>query len=247
MAHTRQTARKKTGPKGVPRHQLAPRNDGASSSYRPNPSDLSRVDLIAELERLQEENDIVVKDRYQCAETIGEFQEETGKMRRTINHLKTKVGQLQGEKGELQREAIQLAAQNDALQHRVEELEISVELQEYGRELATNQLEATRLELQQAWFQEEQDVARINMLEGHVGVLHQWGHIQNEEITRLNNLLDPDFQRQVVAEDLGMVDNTVDPEPEEESSEEEEEDPDIVVPANDDGDHDDVDSHDDDA
>ena len=38
MARAKMTPRKSTGPKGVPRHQLAPRNDGASSSSsRPDP------------------------------------------------------------------------------------------------------------------------------------------------------------------------------------------------------------------
>ena len=31
MARNKMTPHKSTGPKGVPRHQLAPRNDGASS------------------------------------------------------------------------------------------------------------------------------------------------------------------------------------------------------------------------
>jgi hypothetical protein len=43
MARTKLTPHKMTVPKGVPRHQLAPRNDGASSS-RSNPQ--------AEVERL---------------------------------------------------------------------------------------------------------------------------------------------------------------------------------------------------
>ena len=38
MACTKVTPHKSVGPKGVPRHQLAPRSDGASSSsFRPDP------------------------------------------------------------------------------------------------------------------------------------------------------------------------------------------------------------------
>ena len=38
MARTKKTPRKSTRPKGVPHHQLTPRNDGASSSSsRPDP------------------------------------------------------------------------------------------------------------------------------------------------------------------------------------------------------------------
>ena len=47
--------------------------------------------------------------------------------------------------------------------------------------------------------------------------------------------MDPDFQRQTVASDLGMVENPANPEPAEESSEEEEEeDPEMVIPDADD-------------
>ena len=58
MAHTRKTPRKSTGPKGVPHHQLAPRNDGASSSSsRPDPqAKIHRISVeLAELKtQLQE-------------------------------------------------------------------------------------------------------------------------------------------------------------------------------------------------
>ena len=45
MAHAKMTPCKSTGPKGVPRHQLAPRNDGASSSStRPDPqTEIQRI------------------------------------------------------------------------------------------------------------------------------------------------------------------------------------------------------------
>ena len=47
MARAKMTPRKSTGPKGVPRHQLAPRNDGASSSStRPDPqAEILRVSM----------------------------------------------------------------------------------------------------------------------------------------------------------------------------------------------------------
>jgi hypothetical protein len=54
MAHTKLTPYKMTRPKGVPRHQLAPRNDGASSS-RFNPQ--------AEAERLNAELARATRDR----------------------------------------------------------------------------------------------------------------------------------------------------------------------------------------
>ena len=47
MARTKKTPRKSTGPKGVPRHHLAHRNDGASSSSsRPNPpAEIQRISV----------------------------------------------------------------------------------------------------------------------------------------------------------------------------------------------------------
>jgi hypothetical protein len=56
MARTNLKPRKSIGPKGVPHHQLAPRNDGASSSIsRPNPQ--------AEIERLLAELAQATRDR----------------------------------------------------------------------------------------------------------------------------------------------------------------------------------------
>ena len=48
LARTKVTPRKYVGPKGVPHHQLASRNDGASSSS-------SRPDLQVEIQRISME------------------------------------------------------------------------------------------------------------------------------------------------------------------------------------------------
>ena len=47
MARTKVTPRKSIGPKGVPRHQLAPRSDSASSSSsRPEPKvEIQRISV----------------------------------------------------------------------------------------------------------------------------------------------------------------------------------------------------------
>jgi hypothetical protein len=50
MPRTRKTARKSTGPIGVPRHQLAPRHEGNSSS-----SNDPIGDLETQVEQLQTE------------------------------------------------------------------------------------------------------------------------------------------------------------------------------------------------
>ena len=56
MARTRQTARKMTGPRGVPRHQLAPHSEEASSSRR------SRKELKREIKKLKRENETLQED-----------------------------------------------------------------------------------------------------------------------------------------------------------------------------------------
>ena len=56
MARTKIMPCKSVGPKGVPRHQLAPRNDGASSSS-------SRPDPQAEIQRISIELAQATRDR----------------------------------------------------------------------------------------------------------------------------------------------------------------------------------------
>ena len=56
MARTKKTPRKSTRPKGVPHYQLAPRNDGASSSS-------SRPDPQAEIQRISTELAQATRDR----------------------------------------------------------------------------------------------------------------------------------------------------------------------------------------
>ena len=102
----------------------------------------------------------------------------------------------------------------------------------------------------EAWARENDLMEQINMLEFHVDQVELWSDHLHGEVHRLTNLMDQDYQREVVAGDLGMVDNdVVEQEEEEEESEAStamgEEDPEQVVPANDDGDHDDMDADDD--
>jgi len=65
MGRWKQTPRKRTGPKGVPRHQLAPRNDQASSS---------RSQSQQEKERLSAELVEVTRERMYNVMEIGELQ-----------------------------------------------------------------------------------------------------------------------------------------------------------------------------
>ena len=77
MARTKMTPRKSVGPKGVPRHQLAPRNDGASSSSsRPNPQ--------AEIQRISIELAQATGDRALDAIQVGELQDQLRRL--TIAH-----------------------------------------------------------------------------------------------------------------------------------------------------------------
>ena len=57
MARAKMMPRKSTGPKGVPRHQLAPRNDGAASSSS------SRPDPQLEIQRISAELAQATRDR----------------------------------------------------------------------------------------------------------------------------------------------------------------------------------------
>ena len=66
MARTKITPCKSVGPKGVPHHQLAPRNDGASSSS-------SRPDPQAEIQRLTVELAQATRDRAMDAIHVGEL------------------------------------------------------------------------------------------------------------------------------------------------------------------------------
>ena len=67
MARTKKTPHKSTGPKGVPCHQLAPRNDGASSSS-------SRPDPQEEIQRISAELAQATRDRALDAIQVGELQ-----------------------------------------------------------------------------------------------------------------------------------------------------------------------------
>jgi hypothetical protein len=66
MARTKLTPRKSTGPKGVPLHPLAPRDEGVSSSG-------SRPDPQAEMERLSTELAQATRDRVSDAIHVGEL------------------------------------------------------------------------------------------------------------------------------------------------------------------------------
>ena len=69
MAQTKVTPHKSGGPKGVPHHQLAPRNDGASSSS-------SRPDPQAEIQRISAELAQATRDRALDAIQVGELQDQ---------------------------------------------------------------------------------------------------------------------------------------------------------------------------
>ena len=69
MARTKMTPRKSVGLKGVPRHQLAPRNDGASSSS-------SRPDPQAEIQRISAELAQATRDRALDAIQVGGLQDQ---------------------------------------------------------------------------------------------------------------------------------------------------------------------------
>ena len=76
MARTKLTPRKSVGPKGVPRHQLAPRNDGTSSSS-------SRPDPQSEIQRISAELAQATRDRAMDAIQVGRLQEQLRRLTTT--------------------------------------------------------------------------------------------------------------------------------------------------------------------
>ena len=84
MARTKQTARKMTGPKGVPRHQLAPRDGEASSSRRPR---RSRKELKEEIEQLKAERSRLIAD-------LAKARQEYQPVAETVEHLRHNIVQL---------------------------------------------------------------------------------------------------------------------------------------------------------
>jgi hypothetical protein len=77
--HTRKTARKSTGPFGVPRHQLAPQHEGSSSGSNDPIGDLeAQVDQLRA--ELRHRNDLWVADG-----------ERTNELRTEIHHLQDQL------------------------------------------------------------------------------------------------------------------------------------------------------------
>ena len=72
MGRWKQTPCKRTGPKGVPRHQLAPRSEQASSSRSPSQQ---------EMERLSAELTEVTRERMYNVMEIGELKAQPTKQK----------------------------------------------------------------------------------------------------------------------------------------------------------------------
>ena len=99
----------------------------------------------------------------------------------------------------------------------------------------------------EAWALEDGYRNQIHTLQFCVEDMKLWNDGLHEEVYYLHNLMDPNYQQMVVADDLGMVDNSeVEQDEGNESGAEMEEDPKIVVPDDDDGVYDDI-NFDDDA
>jgi hypothetical protein len=116
MARTKLMPRKSTGPKGVPRHKLTPRNDGARSSS-------SRLDPQAKVERLLAELAQATRDRAMDAIQVGELQ---GQLRRlTGAHLSCErmMGHLIEERNRAWHREDQARACTNELEFYVEDIE----------------------------------------------------------------------------------------------------------------------------
>ena len=146
--------------------------------------------------------------------------------------------------GHLQRQNEDLVNQVDVVQGQLQQRVIAHRDMQHVLNFRTEQRD-------EAWARENDYRNQIHMLEFHVDQVELWNDGLQAEVHHLTNLMHPDFQRMALADDLGMVDNDgVEQEEEDEESEASaamgEEDPEVVIPANDDGDHDDI-GNDDDA
>jgi hypothetical protein len=79
MTRTKTTQRKATGPRGVPRHQMAPRHEGSSSE-----SNDPIGDLEVRVERLTSELHHGNRERARDSCRIAELSEEVDRLQREI-------------------------------------------------------------------------------------------------------------------------------------------------------------------
>jgi chromosome segregation ATPase len=104
------------GPKGVSRHQLSPRDDGASSSS-------SRPDPQAEIERLSAELAQATRDRAMDAIQVGELQGQLRRLTRAHLSCERMMGHLIEERNEAWRREDMARARTDKLEFYVEDIE----------------------------------------------------------------------------------------------------------------------------
>jgi hypothetical protein len=112
MAHTKLTPRKSTGPKGVPHRQLAPMDEGASSSR-------SRPDHQTEIERLSAKLAQATRDRVNDAIQVGELQSQLRRLTGAHLSCERMMGHLVVERNEA-------SHREDVARERAEELQFYV-------------------------------------------------------------------------------------------------------------------------
>ena len=85
MGRLKQTPRKRTGPKGVPHHQLAPRNEQASSSHFQPPQ---------EIERLSAELTEVTRERMLNVMEIGKLQTQLANQKQATENCEVMLARM---------------------------------------------------------------------------------------------------------------------------------------------------------
>ena len=182
------TARKSSGPKGVPRHQLAPINDeGTSSNNMPNPRSLNKKELVEELENLQIDHKIVLKTKQQDNEVLGEYREENDQLQTTVHRLKKKLGKLQMEKGELQGIRGHMERRNLELEEQVGFMQVQVHDSAAIQQSMHDLLEVRTGQRDEAWALENGYRQQINTLQIRVGEAELWNEGLHAEVHLLNN------------------------------------------------------------
>jgi len=144
-------------------------------------------------------------------------------------------GELEGIRGHMQRRNLELEEQMGLMQIQAHDNAVVQQAMNHLLEVRTEQRD-------QAWAKENGYRHQIHELQYRAETAELWNEGLHAEVHHLNNLMDPDYQRMVLADDLGMVDNGSE---DEESEEEVEEDPDMVVPDDDNGVFDDINPDDD--
>ena len=143
MGRWKQTPRKRTGPKGVPRHQLALRNDQASSSRSPSQQ---------EMERLSAELVEVTRERMYNVIEIGELKAQLSNQRQATENCEAMLSRMVEERNAA------IAREEEAKSTHMHELTMKAKLtkSKYTENLYMKMAATVTAQRDVAWQREDQ-------------------------------------------------------------------------------------------